>query len=66
MKSQSRSEKLTGSRSFGCTNCQRTFSSKRGIRLYTRSCGVMSQPVENNETVIIDTTPEMRPTFKWG
>lgn len=51
----------SGRGNFGCTNCQRTFSSKRGLALATRSCGVKIAPRsdENNDTVIIDPDPHL-------
>ena len=59
------SQSLTGRRSIDCTSCQRSFSSKRGLSLHTRSCGVKStqEAVENNKMLITDTTSEMRPAF---
>ena len=62
------SQSQTKSRHFRCTNCQITFSSKRGISLRAQSCGVKStsQPDENKGMVVMDTTTEMRPRFKLG
>ena len=62
------SQSQTKCRHFRCTNCQITFSSKRGISLRAQSCGAKStsQPGKNKGMVVMDTITEMRPGLKLG
>ena len=50
----------TRSGSFGCTNCQNTLSSKRGLNLHIKPTRIIRE-FENNKTVITNTKLEIKP-----